>query len=199
MLCELLTLKTRLKIAEADVVDDAVLTAFIEAVSGRFDKETNRTLAYSASATYDFRGDEMDVAVDRYPIVSVTSFALKTTETAGFVTQTVTDYVVNETRSIVELAAPLGTSREIGRVTFAGGYVMPGTTPGAGQTALPDEIEQACVEQCVYFYQNKDRLGLSNISGSGGSIAKDPVSVVSPLSLLPSVLAVLKKYERFRM
>lgn len=198
MLCELLTLKTRLKIAEADVVDDAVLDGFIAAVSGRFDKETNRTLAYAAAATYDFRGDEMNLVVDRYPIVSVTSFSLKTTEDAGFVAQTGIDYLVNGTRSIVELGASLGTSREIGRVTFAGGYVLPGTTPSGSQTALPDEIEQACVEQCAYLYQNKDRLGLSSISGAGGSISKDPVSVVSPLSLLPSVMAVLKKYERWR-
>lgn len=193
MLCELNTLKTRLKIAEADVVDDAVLTAFIEAVSGRFDKETNRTLAYAAAATYDFRGDEMDVAVNRYPIVSVTSFGLKTTETDGFVAQTVSDYLVNETRSIVELAAPLGTSREIGRVTFAGGYVLPGTTPSGSQTALPDEIEQACVEQCAFLYRNKDTLGLAGVSADGGSVSK-----LATADLLPSVLAVLKKYERWR-
>ncbi|MCU9931106.1 hypothetical protein OFL77_27630, partial [Escherichia coli] len=78
---------------------------FVDAVSGRFDKELNRTLAYSATATFDFRGDEMNLVVDRYPIVSVTSFSLKTTETDGFVAQTGIDYLVNGTRSIVELAA----------------------------------------------------------------------------------------------
>jgi hypothetical protein len=193
MLCELLTLKTRLKIAEADVVDDAVLEGFIAAVSGRFDKETNRTLAYSAAATYDFRGDEMNLVVDRYPIVSVTSFSLKTTETDGFVAQTGIDYLVNGTRSIVELGASLGTSREIGRVTFAGGYVMPGTTPSGSQTALPDELEQACVEQAAWYYRNKDTLGLAGVSGAGGNISK-----LATADLLPDVQAVLKKYERWR-
>lgn len=198
MLCELLTLKTRLGIQEADVVDDEILTNFILGVSGRFAKECNRQFAYAAAATYDFRADEMDLVVDRPPIVSVASFSLKTLEADGYVAQTGIDYVINLTRSIIELATCLGTSREIGRVTFAGGYVLPGGTVGAGQTALPDELEQACVEQCAYLYQNRQRLGLSNISGSGGSIAKDPQSVVNPATFLPDVQAVLKKYERWR-
>lgn len=198
MLCLLADLKVRLKIAEADVVDDAVLEGFISGVSGRFAKECNRTFDYAAAATFEFRADEMNLVVDRYPIITVDSFELKTREVDGFVGQSGIEYVVNPTRSIVELAAPLGTSREIGSVTYEGGYILPGTTPTTGQTALPAEIEQAAIEQCAYFYQNKDRLGISSLSNSGGSLAKDPVSVVSPLSLLPQVMAVLKKYERWR-
>jgi hypothetical protein len=193
MLCQLTDLKTRLRIAEADVVDDAVLEAFIAGTSGRFARECNRIFDYSATATYDFRGDEMDLVVDRYPIVSVTSFSLKTTETGGFVAQTAPDYVVNPTRNIIELATTLGTSRQIGRVTFAGGYVLPGTTPSEGQTALPDEIEQAAIEQCAYWYQRKDQLGLTSVSGEGGSISQ-----FAALDLLPGVTKVLKKYERWR-
>jgi hypothetical protein len=92
----------------------------------------------------------------------------------------------------VELGASLGTSREIGRVTFAGGYVMPGTTPSAGQTALPEEIEQACVEQCAFYFRNKETLGLSGVNSSGGSISK-----LATADLLPDVQAVLRKYERW--
>lgn len=198
MLCELLTLKTRLGLPEADVVDDEILTNFILGVSGRFAKECNRQFAYAAAATYEFRADEMDLVVDRPPIVTVASFHLKANETDGWVAQTGIDYLLNTTKSIIELAACLGTSRELGKVTFAGGYVLPGGTVSAGQTALPDEIEQACVEQCAYLYQNRQRLGLSNISGAGGSVTKDLVSVVNPATFLPDVQAVLKKYERWR-
>jgi hypothetical protein len=31
----------------------------------------------------------------------------------------------------------------LGRVTYTGGYVLPGASPGAGQTALPDDLESA--------------------------------------------------------
>ena len=35
------------------------------------------------------------------------------------------------------------------RLTYTGGYVLPGDTPGPGQTPLPDDLEQAAVEQCA--------------------------------------------------
>lgn len=194
MLCELLTLKKRLGIAEADVVDDDLLTSFINALSGRLAKECNRTFDYSATATYDFRADEFNVVVDRYPIVTVTSFSLKETETDGWVVQTTPDYLINETRSIIELSSPLGNSRQLGRVTFAGGYVLPGGTVGAGQTALPSELAQACVEQCSYWYQRRNELGLTSVGGTSGSIGNPD----KPLALLPQVMAVVRKYERWR-
>lgn len=192
MLCELTTLKTRLGLPESDVVDNEILTSLIEHVSGRFARECNRIFDYSATATYEFRGDEMNIVVDRFPIISVASFHLKSNETDGFVAQTGVDYLFNSTKSIIELATPLGTSREIGKVTFAGGYVLPGGTMGAGQTALPDEIEHACVEQCAHWYQRRNQLGLTAVSGEGGSISQ-----FAALDLLPNVRAVLKKHERW--
>jgi hypothetical protein len=160
MLCQLAGLKTRLKIPTADVVDDAVLEGFISGVSARFEAECNRRFALDEYAKYEFRGDEMNVLVDRFPIISVTLFELKTTEAEGFVEVTEPgDYLVNPTRSIIELASPLGTSRQLARVQYSGGYVLPGGTVATGQTALPDDLEQSCLEQCAYFYQRKDQLG----------------------------------------
>ena len=40
-------------------------------------------------------------------------------------------------------------------MTLTGGYVLPGTTPSAGQTALPDDLEQAAVEQVAYWFQKQ--------------------------------------------
>lgn len=194
MLCQLSDLKTRLKIAEADVVDDALLEGFIAGVTGRFDKECNRALAYAEYATYPFRADEMNLVVDRYPIGAVQIWELKDTEALGFVEVADTvDCVINATRSIIELAAPLGTSRQMARVTYEGGYVLPGTTATVGQTELPDEIEQAAIEQCAFYYRNKDTLGLAGVSSGGSSISK-----LATADLLPQVQAVLKKYERWR-
>ena len=36
---------------------------------------------------------------------------------------------------------------QVARVTYTGGYVLPGATPGAGQAALPADLEWAAVEQ----------------------------------------------------
>jgi len=40
-------------------------------------------------------------------------------------------------------------------VTYTAGYVLPGDTPAAGQTALPDDLEQAAVEQVAYWFQKQ--------------------------------------------
>jgi len=70
--------------------------------------------------------------------------------------------------------------------------VLPGTTPGAGQTALPDDLEQAAVEQVAYWYQNRDKLGLVRIWPHDGTF-----ETFAQLDLLLQVKAVLRKYERW--
>jgi len=195
MIIQLSTIKGRLGIAEGDVKDDAFLNAAILAVSARFDRECKRVFARSAAATFDFQADKLNLLVKHYPIEEIISFSLKTTEIVGFIEQIGVDYLINESRNIIMLDSQLGTSRQIGRVTFKGGYVLPGETTGAGQTELPADLVQAAGEQVAYWFQNRDRLGISSMSGQGGSVVKDPVSVVT--DLLPIVMNTLKKYERW--
>lgn len=190
MLTTLLKLKVRIKIDAFDVKDDATLNGFLSLVSGRFEKFCNRKFARDAAATCVFRGDELDLRVDRYPIESVTSFHLKTNETEGWVAE-VSDYLISGSRAIVTLPASLGTQEQLLRVTFAGGFVLPDSTPSAGQTALPDEIEQSCIEQAAYLWQRKNELGLTSVSADNSSIQQ-----FAAMDLLPGVKEVLKKFER---
>jgi len=194
---QLSTIKARLGLGEADVKDDEFLTAALAAVAARFDRECNRTFARAAEATFEFRADELDLNVKHYPIETVDTFEIKSNETDGWVEVVGVDYLINPARNLIELTAPLGTSRQLGRVTFAGGYVLPGATAEAGQTELPADLVQAAGEQVAYWFQNRDRLGLSSMSGQGGGMVKDPVSVVAPFDLLPIVMNTLKKYERW--
>jgi hypothetical protein len=72
------------------------------------------------------------------------------------------------------------------------GCQLPGDTPGAGQTALPADLEQAAVEQVAYWFQNRDKLGLLR------NWPKDGIYLqFSGLDLLPSVSATLEKYRRW--
>jgi hypothetical protein len=52
------------------------------------------------------------------------------------------DYIIYK-GCVVSLLGCLGTSRQIGRVTYTAGYVLPGGVPATGQTPLPDEIAVA--------------------------------------------------------
>src|SRR5438552_2589130 len=143
MLTQLSTVKTRLALTVADY--DGILTNAIKAASDRFDKETNRTLARTSTGTHEFDATDTEILPPCYPIESVTKFELKSNETDGWVEQTGVQYLIRR-QCVISLSSPLRTPNSAlctARLTYAAGYVLPGTTPGAGQTALPDDPEQA--------------------------------------------------------
>src|SRR5437667_2251630 len=146
MITQLLTVKTRLGIDEFDVTHDALLTNAIKAVSARFDQECNRTLARTVGAQHEFNAEETELRVPCYPVEAVTKFELKANETDGWIEQTDIEHLIRR-NCVVSLAQRIGTWREQGRITYTGGYVLPGATPASGQTALPADLEQAAVEQ----------------------------------------------------
>lgn len=194
MLCQLTTVKSRLGILASDTSDDTILTNAIKAVSGRFASFCNRVFDRTESATFSFNAAFVEIVPNIYPIESVASFALKTNETDGFVTQSGVSYLFRGAEGenvTVSLSGSLGSSNQIGRMTYTGGYVLPGTTPDTGQTALPDELEQAAVEQVAYWYQRRHQLGLVSVSGDGASVKS-----FAELDLLPSVKSTLQNYKR---
>ena len=189
LLAQLTTVKTRLGIT--DTTDDTLLTNFIESASARFDAECHRSLERAVNAVEEFSGDVTEIRVARYPIESVSQFHLKSNETDGWQLQSDMDYLLRR-GCVISLAGALGSQRQQCKVTYTGGYVLPGTTPGAGQTALPDDLEHACVEQVAYWYQNRHRLGLLSVPADGRTFYQ-----LAKIDLLPQVEAVLKRYERW--
>jgi hypothetical protein len=85
-----------------------------------------------------------------------------------------------------------GHARAWGRVTYTGGFVLPGTPPGQGQTALPKDLESAAIEQVAAWYYNKDKAGLIRHWPSNGTYL-----VLSQQPLLPAVAGILRKYQRW--
>ncbi len=189
MLATLDTIRARLGLL--DLVDDVLLTQYGAWVHGRFNLICNRVFERTADSRWEFDGDVTELRPINFPVESVAGFDLKTDETTGWIAQANVSYLVRN-KTVIRIHSPIGTSAQIARVTYTGGYVLPGTTPASGQLALPDEIQQAATEQVAYLYQNRNRLGLTSISGEGGSIQQ-----FAQLDLLPAVKATLKKYERF--
>ncbi len=192
MLTQLSTLKLRLGLDPIDLADDTLLTNLIKHVTGRFVAETNRCFAYAADHEFQFRADCLNLIVDRYPIVSVSSLWLKPSEREGWTEVTDIDYLISPTKTSIELEINLGSSREVGKVIYSGGYTLPGDTAADGATALPDLIEQAACDQIAYWYQRRNQLGLTSLTTQGGSISQP-----SAQDLLPHVQAVIKQYERY--
>src|SRR6266705_1296186 len=197
MLTQLSTVKCRLALTVTDY--DDLLTNAIRAVSARFDKQCNRTLARTTSATHEFEVDETEVSPPCYPIECVTKFELKSNETDGWSEQTGVQYLIRR-KCVISLSVPLNSqpstlnSPALARVTLTGGYFLPGTTPSAGQTALPDDLEQAAVEQVAYWFRNRDTTGLVRSWPHDGTYQAFLQS-----DLLLEVRSVLKKYERWSL
>ena len=61
MLTPLVTVKSRLGLALGEASYDEVLTRAIEAISARFDRECNRTLARTVDITQEFCADEIEI------------------------------------------------------------------------------------------------------------------------------------------
>jgi len=191
MLTQLSTLKIRLGLELFDTTDDILLTNIIKLVSARIAAECNRRFEYGADLTFEFPGDEIGLFVDHPPIEVVSEFALKSSEAEGWIVQHDVDYLLSPKKIIVSLASRLGTCRQLGRLTYTGGYVLPGSTPTGNQIALPDDIELACVEQAAYWYQRRTQLGLLSISSDAGLVQE----FQSP-DLLPQLTAVVLHYRR---
>ena len=191
MLTQLSTVKARLGIDEFDVKNDSLITAAIQAISARFDKECNRAFARAVDCLHEFTADETEIRVGCYPIETVSKFELKTNESDGWIEQPEIEHLIRRS-CVISLSERLASWREQGRVTYTGGYVLPDAEAGAGQTALPDDLEQAAVEQAVYWFQNRDHVGVIRQWPKGGVYQQ-----FVDLDLLPSVRMVLAAYAKW--
>jgi hypothetical protein len=197
MLTQLSTVKARLDLLDA--THDALLTSAITAVSARFDSETSRTLARSENFTQEFDSDSTEVLASCYPIESVSKFETKTSEAEGWLeVQPTPDHLIRS-RCIISLARPLNLqlstfNLQLARVTYSGGYVLPGIAPGPGQAPLPADIEQAAVEQVAYWFQKRAKLGLRTSWPSNATYEQFFL-----LDLLPEVRATLAHHTRWQL
>jgi hypothetical protein len=106
MLTTLSTLKTRLAIDQADPQYDVVLTNALRALSARFDKETNRTLARTENATFEFDTRDTELSPPCYPIESITKFETKTSEASGWQEQSPTPEFLIRSGCIISFCPP---------------------------------------------------------------------------------------------
>jgi len=192
MLTQLTTIKTRLGLLDTDTTNDVVLTHAIIAVSARFNRECNRTLERTEDLTEEFPADAVEICPACYPIETIGKFELKVSEAEGWVEQTLVMCLVRR-RCVISLARPVGGPQSQARVTYTGGYVLPGTAPTAGQVVLPADLEQAAVEQVAFWFQNRDRLGLQRVWDYHATYRH-----FAALDLLPSVKAVLFGHTRWQ-
>ena len=194
MLTQLPTVKSRLAIPDADTTNDAILTSAIKAVSARFDKECNRTFERTVAATHEFHADDTEICPACYPIEAITKWETKTSEAAGWVEQPAPDYLLRSA-CVISLSRPFSPlAFSLCRFSYTGGYLPPGVTDPLSAARLPDDLEQAAIEQVVFWFQKRDKLGIRISWPSGGTYQQ-----FATQDLLPSVQSVLARYQRWTL
>jgi hypothetical protein len=182
--------KIKALLAITDTLSDDLLTSILIGVSARFDKECHRILSRTVGWTQEFPADQTQVLAQCYPIETVTRFELKNSEAEGWVEQPDTGFLVRS-GCVISLENELGAASQQARVTYTGGYVLPGTTAAPGQTPLPDDLEQAAIQQTAFWFQNRDCLGVAREWPKGGLYKQ-----FLDIDLLPSVRVTLRQHQR---
>ena len=109
-----------------------------------------------------YRYSTLRVDLKAYPISAVASVTVDTG--SGASVQTVdTDFIILD--DAIELVEPLVAAKAV--ITYTGGL-----------SVVPYELTRAALLQTVYEYQNKDSVGLENISNQGGSITKPEIGLL---------------------
>jgi hypothetical protein len=201
MLTELTTVKSRLALDALDPTYDALLSSAIAAFSSRFDLETNRTLSRTVNAQFEFPAEDSEVAVPCFPIESVTRFERTISETEGWFEQAEVEYLIRR-GCLISLATSFAKVRaanwssppELVRVTYTGGYLLPGSAAVPAATPLPADLSQAVVEQVAFWFQTRNELGIVRQWPRGGDYKQ-----LVDSDLLPSVRETLGKYKRFTL
>ena len=190
MLTTLDTIKTRLEIPPVDTSHDDMLTSFIAAVSALFNNKCNRIFG-RAETTEEFHADQTEILPAYYPLGPITSFQLKSSEAEDWVNVDNVEYLVRR-GCVISLLQPLGTWRQQARVFYFGGYYLPDDPNYPSDNPLPDDLQQAAVEQVAAWFLNRDKLRLVRHWPSGGVY-----QVFSQLPLLPQVESTLQSYRRW--
>lgn len=192
MLLTLADLKSRLGIA--NTADDTRLTALITQVGARFAKFCDRDFE-RATAAVEYHDPLRFLVLRHFPAETLALY-YDTSRVFGATTLLTVDehYIFNAANGHVYLS--IDTCQRIPltiKAIVTGGYVPAGTTPGTGQTAIPEDIARAVLQQCEFEWKNHSEFGRQSISLQGQSVS------VAEYNLLPEVKATLNSYRRITL
>ena len=196
-LATLADIKDRLGIAATDTDNDQTIGRIAAGLTSVFEMCCRRPLIITAAdVTEYYSGLGTRLQLNRYPTASITTVKIAHEYIFDAATALVTDteyrlLAGGSTGILYRRGLEWPMPDDCIQVIYRGGYCPAGQTPGEGETALPDDLREAAIEQSCFIFKRKDDIGLSAVSYDGGSIAKS-----SPMQLLPLVQDILARYKK---
>lgn len=173
---------------------DASLTAIGLGVAAQFDRATGRTLRRSVDAVMEIAAARSFVQVPGYPLEYISGLEVAFFGDAANWQDFSQDspWNLNKISGIIELGYQYGGRLDVIRVTYTGGYFIPGTLADDGSlavmpetaTILPDDLFSAWTLQCATEFKARNVLqtlsvttpkeGLDEIAKIGTRVAFQP-------------------------
>lgn len=188
-LCLVSDLRSRCGVAGTN--DDAALQTAIDLAGALIDSFCNRTFARATGAQYITHAGSYDYLLPQYPVETLTSMDLKTSEADGWtaITTDDVDYLLENEAGIVTMSNKIGSDDNLIRFTYDGGYIMAGDTDGI--YPLPQAVISACIEQAAWQYQHRHHLRLT-----GTPRGSEATQQTQKTDILESVKLALQPYVR---
>lgn len=193
-ICTLADVKDRL--GESTTDNDVTINRIISGLEAIFDNYTMRKLLLNAvDETLNWTGGGgQRIILPRYPIVSITS--IKEASDYDFEN---TDALVEDTDFrvkyddgiIYRINGKWHTQEDCIEIKYRGGFVSAGQLPEADETAMPNDLREAAIEQASFIFKRRNDPGVTSNSALGGSINIEPA-----MNLLPLVKQTLDNYKR---
>ncbi len=193
----------KLSVGVTDTDDDAKITLLAELLQGRFDDHTNRGLLLSSAIVELHDGGFRSLLLRNFPTVSITD--IRVDGDGIFEAETALDSDSfrfdpergRVVRGIGNRVWEQGFKNV--QVTYTGGFVAQGTSPGAGETAMPEGLRRAFLMQIEFEWRNKSRLGTQQVNAAGQTVNFGNPSVTRSLknqTFMPEVETSLLEYVR---
>lgn len=172
-----------------DAAEQAFVSLMIAGFTRRVEEETRRTLRKSTAGSptvqvFSPYGGAWSVDLAAWPVDSIVS--VKESLDGDFASTdalAATDYAVVASRTLRHRYRPWIEGVGCLEVRYAGGVAR-------ATGAVPADLRVACMRQVAYQWQRKEHLGVSGVSGHGGS-----VTLYATGDLLPDVAATIKRYR----
>lgn len=187
---------------------DTPITDLGLGIAAMIERYCGRQFLRIVADTAILAADQIQFLLPRFPLESISAIDLKVSESAGWVAQTVNDFIktIGLAEGIVYLpegADPGDYSTQV-RFTYTGGYFWnileptdnsyPTALP-AGATALPADLKLAWLLQCRAVWNSFDKLGVNVAAPDDGSVGR----ALAELELSPQVKLMLNQFRRDQM
>lgn len=191
------TLKAWLPITSTNTNDDTTLSRLITAVSMDFMRSTKRPDMLLASYTEARQGDGSTRMITyHWPIVKIASLTVGSVAIVASSDKVQNGWYIDQdidperVWNVYLNGATFADGAPVA-LDYSAGYVQPGQTLGAGQIALPEDIEQAVLDWCALRYKERPNVGVTARRSTEGESAQ-PEHLDAP----PNVLEVIERYKR---